>query len=363
MEHPEKQNILLHFDSNLSLNPEGKHVRDGLSTVLRTGDNLWLCCDERTTIERLTLDSSGAFQEHRSFKLSEYLKLNNESEVDIEGLGIAENYLWIIGSHSLKRKKPRKHDSIAKQIKRLAKVTTDANRYLLARIPVLLDEKTGQYNLYKEAPDPENPECMLHAAQLEGGENSNQIIEMLQQDIHLRDFMKIPGKDNGFDIEGLAVSGKRIFIGLRGPVLRGWAIVLEVEAEESERGLLRLKPVAENMLYRKHFLQLRGKGIREMRFLGDDIYMLAGPTMDLDGVIAIYRWRNALHVSGEQLVHNDELERLCEVPHGYGEETGKDKAEGLAIFDEAHVLVVFDSPTDSRKVGENSVTADLYRII
>ncbi len=36
----------------------------------------------------------------------------------------------------------------------------------------------------------------------------------------------VPGKDNGLDIEGLAVSEDRIFIGLRGPVLRGWTVIL-----------------------------------------------------------------------------------------------------------------------------------------
>ncbi|MCC9136362.1 DUF3616 domain-containing protein [Pontibacter silvestris] len=358
-----EKKLLLHFDPALSLNPEGKHVRDGLSTVLRTGDNLWVCCDERITIERLTLNGSGECAAHQSFKLTDFIELPNESEVDIEGIGIAENYLWIIGSHSLKRKKPRRQDSITEQIKRLAKVKTDANRYLLARIPILLEEKTGEHMLYKEHPDPDNPEYTLQAAQLEVGENTNQIVQMLQQDKHLKSFMKIPGKDNGFDIEGLAVSERRIFIGLRGPVLRGWAIVLEVEVEEKERGILQLKPFANGQLYRKHFLQLRGKGIREMRFLGNDIYLLAGPTMDLDGIIVVYRWRNVLTITEEQLVHNDELERLCEVPHGYGKDSGKDKAEGLAIFDETHVLVVFDSPIDARKVGENSVTADLYNVI
>ncbi|HEY4651422.1 MAG TPA: DUF3616 domain-containing protein, partial [Pontibacter sp.] len=116
--------LTLHFDPELSLNQEGKHVRDGLSTVLHTGNNLWLSCDERTTIERLTQQQDGSFAAHKTFNLAEYLQLpdSNNSEVDIEGMGMANNYLWLIGSHSLKRKKPRKHDSTAKQMKRLAQV-------------------------------------------------------------------------------------------------------------------------------------------------------------------------------------------------------------------------------------------------
>ncbi len=339
-------------------------MRDGLSTALCTGNNLWLSCDERTTIERLTRQPDGSYAGHQSFDLNNFLDLpaRDANEVDIEGMGVADHYLWIMGSHSLKRKKPKRHDAVEKQIKRLAKVKTDPNRYLLARIPILQDEATGDYLLYREVENPDHPGTMLRAAQLRGNSHSSILTEVLEQDEHIAPFMAIPGKDNGFDVEGLAIFGKRIYIGLRGPVLRGWAMVLEVEAEEDETGVLHLKELENGKPYKKHFLHLRGKGIRELRFFGTDMYILAGPTMDLDGVIAIYRWRDAVHEK-EQLLHNNELERLCEVPHGTGENTGKDKAEGLAIMDEEHVLAVFDSPTDARKVGQDAVQADVLRVV
>ena len=69
------KNITLHFNPELSLNAEGKHVRDGLSTVLHTDNNLWLSCDERTTIERLTQQPDGSFGAHTSFDLNDYLQL------------------------------------------------------------------------------------------------------------------------------------------------------------------------------------------------------------------------------------------------------------------------------------------------
>lgn len=359
------EKILLRFAPELSTNAGGKHVRDGLSTAFKIGDNLWLSCDERTCVERLTLQPDGSYGQQQSFDLHNYLELpaQDKSEIDIEGMGMADHYLWLIGSHSLKRKKPKRHDPIPKQIKSLAKVKTDPNRYLLARIPILKDAVTGDYTLNREAEHPEQPGHMLRASQLKGDETSNLLTDLLHQDPHIAPFMGIPGKDNGFDIEGLAVHGKRIFLGLRGPVLRGWAMVLELEPEEDEAGVLGLKQLTEEKPYRKHFLNLRGKGIRELRILGDDIYLLAGPTMDLDGVIAIYRWRNAVKKQEEQLLHHNELERLCEVPHGTGVNTGKDKAEGLAILDDAHALVVFDSPTDGRIVGENDVEADVIRIV
>ncbi|MEJ8803635.1 DUF3616 domain-containing protein [Pontibacter sp. H249] len=356
--------VTLHFSGNLSMVNE-KHVRDGLSAAFRTENDLWLSCDERTTIERLSLQQDGSFADHTSFELASYLDLpaKDKSEIDIEGIGMAGNYLWIIGSHSLKRRKPKRHQSIKKQMQRLSEVISDPNRYILARIPILKNEETGHYELYKETTDPLRPGHTLRAAQLKGDTTSSLLTEVLQHDEHIGPFMNIPGKDNGFDIEGLATCGRRIYLGLRGPVLRGWAVILEVEVEEDEKGTLHLKKLTEEHYYKKHFLNLRGKGIRELRVFGDDIYILAGPTMDLDGVIAIYRWPGALKGKTEHMVHHNELERLHEVPHGTGEDSGKDKAEGLAVFDEQHVLVVFDSPTDKRKIGEDSVEALLMKVV
>lgn len=356
--------VVLRFNPKLS-SRHGKHVRDGLSAALLTENDLWLCCDERTTIERLSLQKDGSFADHTSFELANYLDLpaGSKSEIDIEGIGTANGYLWIIGSHSLKRKKPKRYQSIKKQMQRLAEVTNDPNRYVLARIPIIKNEATGCYELHKEADDPVQPGRKLRAAQLRGNANSSMLTDALQDDEHIGPFLSIPGKDNGFDIEGLATYGSRIYLGLRGPVLRGWAIVLELEVEEDEKGILRLKKLAGEHKYKKHFLDLRGKGVRELRVFGDDLYLLAGPTMDLDGVIVIYRWPGALVGRSEHMVHHDELERLHEVPYGTGENSGKDKAEGLAVFDEKHVLIVYDSPSDDRKIGEDSVEALVMKVI
>ena len=359
-----KKNIQLLFDNSISLNEAGKHVRDGLSAAFRTGNNLWLSCDERSTLERLKLAENGTFSEHQSIDLNKYLELpaGGNCEIDIEGLGHGNHYLWLVGSHSLARKKPRKEDSPAKQIKRLAKIKDDPNRYLLARIPIILNEETGNYELHKQCPHPKHPDEILTAAQLEMHKKGNQLMEAISDDIHFKDFLKIPGKDNGFDIEGLAVSGDRIFLGIRGPVLRGWASILELQVKDTEAGYFELKPDKQKRLYKKHFLHLEGMGVRELRVSGNDLLMLAGPTMDLDGTIAVYRWPNALLQEDEAIVHRKELERLVDVPHGSGPTTGKDKAEGMALYDEKHVLIVHDSPTDDRKIGDNGVIADLYTL-
>ena len=363
-----RQSQTLHFAPNLSLNADKKHVRDGLSTTLLTGENLWTTCDERTTVERLRRTGANEFGEHCSYKLKDFLDLPGgaETEIDIEGMGEAGHYLWVVGSHSLKRKQPDEEDAdVAKQIKKLAKNVADPNRYLLARIPLLLNEKTGNYELHKTAPHPTDKKVTLSAAQLHGNGETNELMDLLAHDPHLKPFAKIPGKDNGLDIEGLAVNNQgQVFVGLRGPVLRGWALVLELRPEEDKHGRLRLGKVegATETYYKKHFLDLGGMGLRELRLRGHDMLLLAGPTMDLDGTIAVYCWPNATRQATDSLIAGRKLQRIFDVPHGHGPTAGKDKAEGMALLDDRHVLIVFDSPTDARKTGANQVVADAYRL-
>ncbi|GAA4013192.1 DUF3616 domain-containing protein [Hymenobacter fastidiosus] len=361
------QPFTLHFNPKLSLNASGKHVRDGLSTVLCTGENLWLSCDERTSVERLRLTGPQEYGHHTSYSLAELLDLpaDAESEIDIEGLASTDHYLWLIGSHSLKRKQPDPdHENVAKQIAKLAKVESDPNRYLLARIPLLLNEKTGDFELHKTAPHPTRANETLQAAQLHGDDDSNELMDLLAQDPHLKPFMALPGKDNGFDIEGLAATPDgRLFVGLRGPVLRGWALVLELLPEFDKHGRLRLGKIGgEQKYYKKHFLDLGGMGLRELRLSGDDLYLLAGPTMDLDGTIAVYCWPNALNQAEDSLIGPDKIRRYFDVPHGHGPTAGKDKAEGMAMLDGNQVLIVFDSPTDARKPAAQQVVADAFRL-
>ena len=47
--------------------------------------------------------------------------------------------------------------------------------------------------------------------------------------------MPLPGKDNGLDVEGIAVAGPRVYLGLRGPVLRGWATIVEIAVTPGDK--------------------------------------------------------------------------------------------------------------------------------
>jgi hypothetical protein len=183
----------------------------------------------------------------------------------------------------------------------------------------------------------------------------------LEKDKHLGPFLAIPGKDNGFDIEGLAVVGDRVFIGLSGPVLRGWAVILELELKEGEGNAsnLELKKIGrEDRRYRKHFLQLGGLGVRDLCVRGTDLLILAGPTMDLDGPVTVFRWPGGTEPEGESLVFADRLPIVMQIPYG----RGTDHAEGMTLFgeDARSLLVVYDSASKERKKEINAVEADIF---
>lgn len=372
--HPSNIVLLEFHPEHDELSP-GKELRDGLSVALRMGSTLWLANDESLSIERLTLvdeDSTGRSSfagAHRQFALHDYLALPlpardgvgaRLNEADIEGLASDGKYLWVAGSHSLRRKQPDSGDGNRRAHKRLANVSADGNRYLLGRIPIV--DEAGGYSLAKEV---EHKGKRRTAALLRGDEHGNELTALLRADEHFGPFLSIPGKDNGFDIEGIAIAGKRILLGLRGPVLRGWAAIVEVALEDdSDPAWLRLAPLDnDGARYRKHFLDLHGLGIRDLCVHGKDILILAGPTMDLDGPVTVWRWPGAAGApeARETSVPNDRLEHVMELPFGHG----VDHPEGMSLFTHADgseegLLIVHDAAAPSRQIGESTLVADVY---
>ncbi|WP_421655374.1 DUF3616 domain-containing protein [Leptothermofonsia sp. ETS-13] len=339
---------------------ESEDLLGELSAVVRTPDgNLWLGSDELNTIERLSPIEPYIFGKHQPFKVGDFVPLlNQEDEIDIEGIDYSDSYLWIAGSHSLKRKKPKGKNS-DKDIRRLAEIQRELNRYLIARIPVIEGE------LYKTCPHPRDPDRELTAAYLQRTEESNQLIDVLKEDEHLGPYlsMPIPGKENGFDIEGLAVYKDRLFLGLRGPVLQSWSVILEIEVKELELGVLTLKTLGKDgKKYIKHFLELNGLGIRELCFCGDDLIILAGPTMQLEGEMRLFRLKKVLERSHDSLIWetSNHLEVLFDLPFTIG----SDHAEGLSLFpclgQQNALMVVYDLPDERRRIAPNAVFADVF---
>jgi Protein of unknown function (DUF3616) len=351
-------------------------LTDSLSAAVFVGDNLWVASDETTSVERLSTDDGLTFQHHKSFPLDRLLNLpahdtEFDQEIDIEGMDYLDSYLWLIGSHSGKRKKVGRNDqgSDAKLIGKLAKSELDGNRFLLARVPLVINGETGEQELRSPVEAPPGSGQILQASRLPGDTRSDALTDALRQaegghgDLHLASFLNLPGKDNGLDIEGLAVTSEKVFVGLRGPALRGWAVILELSISTSDSSRLMLNNFEANgRPYRKHFLDLNGLGIRELCVNGEDLLVLAGPTMNLDGPTTLYRWKNALNAAEESLVRGERLARELEIPFG----AATDHAEGIALIPDAQtplrLLVVYDSPSSQRKEGTTAVRADIFEL-
>ncbi|MDS4039810.1 MAG: DUF3616 domain-containing protein [Candidatus Competibacter sp.] len=361
--------VLLEFDPDSNKLGKKKKLSDGLSAVVQIGDTLWVANDEALSLERLSRrrgNSDGAirYADHRQFPLHEVLQLpippaadGKIEEADIEGFDYDGGYLWLVGSHSLKRGKPDEEDSIEKNTKRLVKVSRDGNRFLLARIPLSDDatpslERTVERNGHTRT-----------AARLRGDAVGSALTEALATDPHLGPFLAIPGKDNGFDIEGLAVAGDRVFVGLRGPVLRGWAVILELALEQQDASTLTLKPIGpDGRPYRKHFLDLGGLGVRDLCVQSDDLLVLAGPTLTVAGPQKVFRWPGGARPDRESLVFGQDLPTVLDIPVG----TAPQQAEGMALFDSdgngnRSILLVYDA-AENRQRDERTVEADFFAL-
>lgn len=346
--------ILLNFETRSS-----DVISDISAAAFSPDGNLWVGSDEMIGVERLSPIGNSSYGNHQRFLLKDYIELfNTDDEIDIEGMDFSEGYLWLTGSHSTKRKKVKgKKD--AKDIARLATVTTDLNRFILARIPVI-DGK-----LVKSCSPVEGKE--LTAAYVETTDERNILFELLREDLHLKPFINasIPSKDNGLDIEGLVALGDKLFLGLRGPVLRGWAIVLELETESSEAGILSFKAIGDNgEKYKKHFFDLHGLGVRELCIRGDDLIILAGPTMDLAGEMQIFCWQNAFNNLND-LIHsqdNGDLVSLFSLPFTIG----SDQAEGLTLYSylspDDSLIVFYDSPNEQRLRNDKQIFVDVFQL-
>lgn len=340
-------------------------LRD-LSASELVGQTLWLANDETARIERLMTGDWIHFGGHRSIPVAEFFDLpaGANSEIDIEGLAAADGYLWAVGSHSLTRRKPKRHENDAREaLARLTEVKQGPNRYFLGRIPLVDVDASGLPELRRTAVDASGKQTLM-AGCLKSKNGRNHLIKSLEQDEQLAPFLTIPSKENGLDVEGIAARGDRVFLGLRGPVLRGWAIVLELHVRASKSGRLKLRKFDGGLRHRKHFLDLDGLGIRDLTADGDDLLILGGPTMDLDGPINVYRWPQVLSGTDQpDVITHDKLEHVLSVPFG----AGVDHPEGLTVVRRQGMgpmlLIVCDNPAPSRlHEDETAIDADLFAL-
>ena len=106
--------------------------------------------------------------------------------------------------------------------------------------------------------------------------------------------------------------------------------------------------------------------MRDLAIDGEYLYVLAGPTLDLDGPVFLYRWPGALNQTTTAMAARRDLQKVLAVPFGAGRDRGRDHAEGLALTGEAggelRAMICYDSPTGARLDGEDGVRADVFAL-
>ena len=249
-------------------------------------------------------------------------------EIDIESLALDQknNCLYVIGSHSYKRRTVKVEGKKA--------LTVAENRVRL------MDKNI----------EPESDRNRIFQVFLKSGSGKVKDIKQIEnlktilaKDDYLKRFIDIPSKENGIDIEGLAFRKGKLFLGFRGPILRGnYVPVLVVDCET-------LSADNEIKNYDIRFVQLNGSAIRDMTAVAGGFLIIAGPMGDAPGPYGIYFWDGTDMVYGTDcpipvppaVIH---LEKI-EPPIGHDGSSGK--AEGITVLEETatgyRVLIIYDS--------------------
>ena len=242
-------------------------------------------------------------------------------EMDLEGIAVDGQTVFVLGSHSSKRKKVDPAKAYAR------------NRSALLSLP---EAEPARDVLIR---------FELDAAGKAGPIQRTSLRSYLRATEPFKSFGIMSSKENGIDAEGLAVWNERLYIGFRGPVLRG-----------NFTPILRCRfasPIAEPELL---FVNLGGRGVRDLARVEGGLLILAGPVGDGPGSYQLYLWDGRDGVPGTG-AHTSTINRglrlIGDLPNPHSDTNGHKtpaKAEGMALIEETShhwkLLVVFDGLKD-----------------
>jgi Protein of unknown function (DUF3616) len=317
-------------------------VLHNLSGVAAAGRFLWTASDEGRTIECLEPDGDG-------YRLRQQHKLNRQfpnlpderedhddkpAEVDIESLAVCDGALWICGSHCKVRwttKEDREKERTQQRFRPRPEFNKRASRHLLGKV-ALKDEGGGLQDGGDHLPFKEK----------------GSLRRALKENRFLKPFIGLPSKENGLDIEGFTTrDGKRLFFGLRGPLVDSFAVVVELEVTGG------LKLADRQMV--THFLDLKGLAVRDLAQSGEEILVLAGPVSDAGTPFRLYRWQPLRSRDAQSPAECHHWPLDPEHGTGLGE-----KPEAICRLDHrgrSGLIVLYDKPNPWRIEG-TGYTAD-----
>lgn len=271
--------------------------------VFEEGNFVVIGVDEGTRIQVLKRTDDNEYSAHKTINL---IDIETKDEIDIEGIARDNRTFYIVGSHSRKRSKVKPDEKTQEQNRsRLEENESEPLRDGLYRLKL---NKRGE---------------------LDSEIESTNLRRRISEDTILNVFSQIPSKENGVDIEGIATKDHHLYLGFRGPVLRGGYVpILKFDFDEPNK--------AETL-----FVDLDGRGIRDMCRVNDGFLLIGGPVGDEPVSYELYFWDGEDGVPGKD-VTTSKPQSLGRIPA-----SGKDaKAEGITVFEETDthidVLIVYD---------------------
>ncbi|XAZ19548.1 DUF3616 domain-containing protein (plasmid) [Sinorhizobium sp. B11] len=172
-------------------------------------------------------------------------------EADTEGISFSDGIFYLVGSHG-RNKEGNKGDP----------------RYFAYRVPATA-LKGGDLG---------SEDDISHSVEV-----SSRLEEILKQKKALKDANKLAPEKGGTNIEGIAVLGDKFFVGFRGPLLDGEAVIGEASVKEifdGAPGDFELHPVDLG----------KGQAVRDLAAYKNDVLILAGPQDRDGGKAAVYKW-------------------------------------------------------------------------
>ncbi len=292
---------------------------DNISAVAQSGSFLVIGSDEAVGADenknyiQLLQKTNNGYAVHSNILL---LQGDDDkgTELDIEGIATAGNDIYVIGAHCRKRKKVKDTRTQKKNRKKFhaSKIEPEANRHWLYRVTI---DKQGN---------------ALEKQRIS-------LKDITSKDPVLHPFSHIPSKENGIDIEGIAIKDGWLYAGFRGPVLReNYVPVMKFKFDD---------PANNNELL---YVQLGGRGIRDITTVSDGFLLLAGSVGDGEESYQLYHWDGKDVIPGNDL-QEGELGSQRLLGEILPPQQGKiiEKVEGIAVLQEKEtgyqLVIAYDS--------------------
>jgi len=225
------------------------------------------------------------------------LRDGGDGDPDLEGAAYDHGFFYAVGSHGRSRYANKPNDM----------------SYAVFRFPV------GKNSKPKSTPSEDS------AA---GVQSSSRLRAAIRDARGIGAFYDKPLGENGVNIEGIAVKGRRMYLGFRGPSVEGRGFILSADAD-AVFGKKRLHA-------RIHALPLgQTAGIRDLAAVRDGILILTGPVNDQPVTPAVFLWNEktgALKKLGDLAIPEAHKTHKAETLLVLRDEKGR-PYRGLVMFD------------------------------